>query len=130
MIRSKPGKSYQRGRNSMVYLFLSTFYIENIIYFFYKTSYLNEEVNRTELCPSVSVLCLNQPNLTIHLRYIFNSRGTVCSRYDFRRNGMAPPNIVSVMSPNFWMFAVRTQLFRAKGSAPCGLSETHLNRSE
>jgi len=31
------------------------FYIENVIYLCYKTSYLNEEVNRTEPSPSVSV---------------------------------------------------------------------------
>ncbi len=31
------------------------FYIENIIYLCYKTSYLNEEVNCTEALPSVSV---------------------------------------------------------------------------
>ena len=31
------------------------FYIENIIYIFYKTSYLDEEVNRTEPSPSVSI---------------------------------------------------------------------------
>ncbi len=33
----------------------AAFDIENIIYFFYKTSYLNEEVNCTEPYPSVSV---------------------------------------------------------------------------
>jgi hypothetical protein len=33
----------------------ATFDIANIIYFFYKTSYLNEEVNCTVPSPSVSV---------------------------------------------------------------------------
>jgi hypothetical protein len=31
------------------------FYVEKIIYHFYKTSYLNEEVNCTERSPSLSV---------------------------------------------------------------------------
>jgi hypothetical protein len=34
-----------------------SFYIENIIFPFYKTSYPNEEVNRTEPSPSVSFPC-------------------------------------------------------------------------
>jgi hypothetical protein len=35
---------------------IGSFYIQNIIFPFYKTSYPNEEVNRTEPFPSVSVL--------------------------------------------------------------------------
>ncbi len=41
----------------MVYLLALTsiapFYIENVNYLFYKTSYLNEEVNCTELSPQL-----------------------------------------------------------------------------
>jgi len=40
---------------------LAPFYIENIIYICYKTSYLNEEVNGTEPSPSVSVPCFVCP---------------------------------------------------------------------
>jgi hypothetical protein len=35
--------------------------IQQTLFTFYKTSYLNEEVNRTEPSPSVSVPCL-EPN--------------------------------------------------------------------
>ncbi len=37
---------------------IAVFDIKNIIYLFYKTSYLNEEVNRTEPSPSVRLPCL------------------------------------------------------------------------
>jgi hypothetical protein len=36
------------------------FYTENIIYHFYNTSYLNEEVNCTDPSPSVSTPCFGQ----------------------------------------------------------------------
>jgi hypothetical protein len=55
------GKSYQTGRLSTVSLLVLAsldqlfFYKENYIYFFYKTSYLNEEVNRTEPFPLVRI---------------------------------------------------------------------------
>jgi hypothetical protein len=40
----------------LVNLFRSPpFYIENIVYIFNKTGYLNEEVNHTEPLPSVSI---------------------------------------------------------------------------
>jgi hypothetical protein len=59
-LRVVPGNSKRRGRLSTVELLVLTsfsahFYIENIIFLFTKTSYLNEEVNCTEPAPSVSI---------------------------------------------------------------------------
>jgi len=60
-----PGKSYRRGRLSKVDLLVLTsleelFYIENNGYVFNTTSYLNEEVSRTEASPLVNTPWQNQ----------------------------------------------------------------------
>ncbi len=63
-IMSSAGTSYWRGRLSTVDLRVLAslnqllFYIEIIIILFYKTSYLNEEINCTEPSPLVSIPCL------------------------------------------------------------------------
>ncbi len=61
ILQGPTGKSFWRGRLSAVDLLVLTsldqlfIYIENIINLFYKTSYLNEEVNCTEPFPLVSI---------------------------------------------------------------------------
>jgi hypothetical protein len=53
----KPEKPYWKGKEGSVlltYFRLASFYIENIIYLCYNTSYLSSEVNGTEPSPSVS----------------------------------------------------------------------------
>ncbi len=55
-----PAKPYSRGRLSTFCLFVLSsldrlLFIWKYVYIFYKTSYLNEEVNCTEFSPSVSV---------------------------------------------------------------------------
>jgi hypothetical protein len=49
------GKAQYSWPPSTKYFTSDPFHIENIIYVFYKTSYLNEEVNCTELFSSVSI---------------------------------------------------------------------------
>jgi hypothetical protein len=53
--------------NSLYQLvYISSFLnIENIVYFFYKTSYPDEEVNCTEPSPSVSVPCFDFDQLAL-----------------------------------------------------------------
>jgi hypothetical protein len=48
----------------------SPFYIENIIYIFNKTSYLNEEVNRIEPSPSVSIPWFNSSHSGLYYKNI------------------------------------------------------------
>jgi hypothetical protein len=58
---SQARETLLKGRLSTVDLLVRTclnqvhFYIENVIYIFNKTSYFNEEVNRTDPSPSVSI---------------------------------------------------------------------------
>ncbi len=46
----------------------AAFNIENIAFFFYKTSYLNEEVSCTEPSPSVRALGIRLPASLVHLK--------------------------------------------------------------
>jgi hypothetical protein len=67
----QPGKPYWRERFNTVGLLVLTsldqllFTLKILFSFFYKTSYLNEEVNCTELFPSVSVPCSNTQSIYI-----------------------------------------------------------------
>jgi hypothetical protein len=63
VVIQRAGKSYWGGRLNTIDLLLLTsldqliFMLKILFQFFYKTSYLNEEVNCTEPSPSVSIPC-------------------------------------------------------------------------
>ncbi len=63
------GNPYSRGKLSTAHLLVLTsfdqsLFILKILFTFYKTSYLNEGVNRTELSPSFSVFCQHTQGLS------------------------------------------------------------------
>ncbi len=76
------GNPYLRGRLSTVDLLVLTNLVQllwvqqTLFTFFCKTSYLNEEVNRTEPSPSVSVICISA--WTIDIESLQNRLLKVC----------------------------------------------------
>ncbi len=112
------GKSYLGGRFSTVDLLVLTSLdqfvskLKILFFLFYKTSYLNEEVNCTEPSTSISVPWWL-------LIYLVSLTDLICGDKENNRLGKTNKENITVLRPiwkvQFWAYG-----FREKGNKNCG----------